>query len=89
MRGKNRKKVFLDVFSPPENESGVHFPVTNLVPTLENWWTFAVRHCTVDGAAEEDARANAAEGGASAADPHTMRNRLGKNRAGCREAQPT
>jgi hypothetical protein len=36
----------LDVFSPPENESGVHFPVKNLVPVLENWWTFAVWHCS-------------------------------------------
>jgi hypothetical protein len=34
MRGKNRKKVFLGIFSPPENESGVHFPVKNLVPAL-------------------------------------------------------
>jgi hypothetical protein len=39
--GKN-KRVFLDVFSPPENNSGVHLPIKNLFPTLESLWTFAV-----------------------------------------------
>jgi len=29
-RGKYQAKVFLDVFSLPENESRVHFPVKNL-----------------------------------------------------------
>ena len=42
--GKNIKRVFLDVFSPPENDSGVRLPVKNLVPALENWWAFAVHH---------------------------------------------
>jgi len=46
--GKNKKRVFLDVFSPPKNDSGVCFPVKNLFPTLENWWTFAVRHCSAN-----------------------------------------
>ena len=45
-RGNNRKRVFLDVFSPSENDPGVRFPVKNLFPALENWWTFAVWHCS-------------------------------------------
>ena len=45
-RGKNKQRVFLDVFSPLENNSGVHLPVKNLFPVLENWWTFAVWHCS-------------------------------------------
>ena len=45
-RGNNRKRVFLDVFSPSENDPGVCFPIKNLFPILENWWTFAVQHCS-------------------------------------------
>jgi hypothetical protein len=46
-RGKNKQRVFLDVFSPSENDSGVHLPVKNLFHMLENLWTFAVQHCTI------------------------------------------
>jgi hypothetical protein len=42
--GKTQMKVFLDVFSPPENESEVCLSVKNLVPTLLNLSCFAVRH---------------------------------------------
>ena len=44
--GKNKRRVFLDIFSPPDNNSRVRFPVKNLFPVLANWWTFAVWHCT-------------------------------------------
>ena len=43
--GKSKRRVFLDIFSPPENNSGVHLPVKNQFPALQNLWTFAVRHC--------------------------------------------
>ena len=42
--GRNKQRVFLDVFSPPENESKVHLPVKKLFLALESWWTFAVRN---------------------------------------------
>jgi hypothetical protein len=32
--GKDKTRVFLDVFSLPENKSRVHFPVKNLDPPL-------------------------------------------------------
>jgi hypothetical protein len=41
---KNKQRVFLDVFSPSENDSRVCLPIKNLFPMLENWWTFAVWH---------------------------------------------
>jgi hypothetical protein len=44
--GKNKQRVFLDVFSPSENDSRVHLPIKNLFHTLENLRTFAVRHCS-------------------------------------------
>jgi hypothetical protein len=50
-RGKELARVFLDVFSLPENESGVHFPEKNLDLPLENLSFFAVRHCTITGEA--------------------------------------
>ncbi len=43
--GRNKQRVFLDVFSPSENESKVHLPIKNLFPALESWWTFAVYNC--------------------------------------------
>jgi hypothetical protein len=48
MHGKSKQRVFLDVFSPPENESEVHFPVKNLVQALLNLSCFAVQHCSKD-----------------------------------------
>jgi len=44
-RGKTQMKVFLDVFSPAENDSEVRLSVKNLVPVLLNLSCFAVRHC--------------------------------------------
>jgi hypothetical protein len=44
--GKYKARVFLDIFSLSENESGVHFPVKNLDQQLENLSCFAVRHCS-------------------------------------------
>ena len=46
-RGKSKWRVFLDVFSPPENESEVRFPIKNLVQALLNLSCFAVQHCMV------------------------------------------
>jgi hypothetical protein len=40
--GKDPARVFLDVFSLPEHESGVHFPRKNLDLPLENLLFFAV-----------------------------------------------
>ena len=40
--GKDLARVFLDVFSLPENESGVHFPEKNIDLPLENLLFFAV-----------------------------------------------
>jgi len=44
--GKDLARVFLDVFSLPENESRVYFPEKNLDWPLENLLFFAVRHCS-------------------------------------------
>src|SRR6266851_4415981 len=44
--GKDQTRVFLDVFSLPENESGVHFPEKNLDPPLKFLSCFAVQYCT-------------------------------------------
>ena len=43
--GKDQTKVFLDVFSLPENESEVHFPIKNLDQPLEKLSFFAVQYC--------------------------------------------
>ncbi len=45
-RGKSKRRVFLDIFSPPENKSEVHFPIKNLVQALLNLLCFAIRHCS-------------------------------------------
>jgi len=43
--GNVLRRVFLDVFSPPDHDSDVHLPYKNLVLVLASLWTYAVRHC--------------------------------------------
>ena len=45
--GRNKGRVFLDIFSPSENNSGVHLPIKNIFLVLESWWTFAVHNCRI------------------------------------------
>jgi len=46
--GKDLARVFLDIFSLPENESRIHFPEKNLDLLLENLLFFAVQHCSTN-----------------------------------------
>ena len=43
--GKNKAKAVLDVFGPPENDSGVCLALKNHVHTLTNLLILAVPHC--------------------------------------------
>ena len=40
--GESKRRVFLDIFSPPENKSKVCFPKKNLVKALLNLSCFAI-----------------------------------------------
>ena len=45
--GKSPPRPVLDVFSLPENESGIHLSPKNLDQALGNLSTLAVQHCTM------------------------------------------
>ena len=45
--GKDQTRVFLDVFSLSENESGVHFREKNLDLLLKSLSCFAVQYCRI------------------------------------------
>ena len=51
--GKTQMKVFLDIFSPSENDSEICLSVKNLVPMLLNLSYFAIWHCILSSILSE------------------------------------